>query len=62
MARLRTALADAAADPEFRRQMHAVGVDLPTPDALKPAAVSALIARGLRDDVPALKAKGDYLD
>lgn len=23
---------------------------------------SALIARGLRDDVPALKAKGDYLD
>jgi tripartite-type tricarboxylate transporter receptor subunit TctC len=62
MARLRTALADAAADPEFRRQMHAVGVDLPAPDALKPAAVSALIARGLRDDVPALKAKGDYLD
>lgn len=31
-------------------------------DALQPAAVSALIARGLRDDVPALKAKGEYLD
>lgn len=62
MARLRSALAGAAADPEFRRQMQAVGVDLPAPDALKPAAVSALIARGLRDDVPALKAKGDYLD
>jgi tripartite-type tricarboxylate transporter receptor subunit TctC len=62
MARLRAALAGAAADPEFRKQMQAVGVDLPTADALQPAAVSALIARGLRDDVPALKAKGDYLD
>ncbi|WP_198087090.1 tripartite tricarboxylate transporter substrate-binding protein [Variovorax sp. E3] len=62
MARLRAALADTAADPEFRKQMLAVGVDLPGADALQPAAVSALIARGLRDDVPALKAKGDYLD
>ena len=62
MARLRAALADAAADPEFRKQMQAVGVDLPTADALQPAAVTALIARGLRDDVPALKAKGDSLD
>ncbi|MGJ7567227.1 tripartite tricarboxylate transporter substrate-binding protein [Variovorax sp. GB1R11] len=60
--KLRAALAGAAADPEFRKQMQAVGVDLPSADALQPAAVSALIARGLRDDVPALKAKGEYLD
>ncbi|MES2184123.1 MAG: tripartite tricarboxylate transporter substrate-binding protein [Pseudomonadota bacterium] len=62
MERLQEALAEAAADPGFRQQMQAVGVELPAPGAAKPGVVSALIVRGLRDDVPALKAKGEYLD
>ena len=55
---LRAAIADAA----LARQMQAVGVDLPTPEQLAPAVVSDLIARGLERDVPALKARGEYLD
>jgi hypothetical protein len=46
----------------LRRQMQEVGVDLPATDDLRPQAVSELIAAGLRHDVPALKARGDYLD
>lgn len=60
--RLEAALAAAVADPELRRQMEAVGVRLPTADTVGPAAVSALIARGLKIEVPALKARGEYLD
>ena len=62
MARLNQALRAAAADPALVKQMTAVGVDLPSPDALQPATVTALIARGLEKDVPALKARGEYLD
>ena len=36
--------------------------DLPAPEQLAPAVVSGLIARGLERDVPALKARGEYLD
>lgn len=42
--------------------MTAVGVDLPSPDALQPATVTAVIARGLGKDVPALRARDEYLD
>lgn len=62
MARLNQALRAAVADPVLVKQMTAVGVDLPSPDALQPATVTALIARGLEKDVPALKARGEYLD
>jgi tripartite-type tricarboxylate transporter receptor subunit TctC len=62
MARLNQALRAAVADPALVKQMSAVGVDLPSPDALQPATVTALIARGLEKDVPALKARGEYLD
>ncbi len=62
MARLNEALRAAVADPALVKQMTAVGVDLPSPDALQPATVTALIARGLEKDVPALKARGEYLD
>lgn len=62
MARLNQALRAAVADPALVKQMNAVGVDLPSPDALQPATVTALIARGLEKDVPALKARGEYLD
>jgi tripartite-type tricarboxylate transporter receptor subunit TctC len=62
MARLNAALRAAVADPALVKQMNAVGVDLPSPDALQPATVTALIARGLEKDVPALKARGEYLD
>ena len=60
--RLEAALAAAVADPELRRQMQAVGVILPAADTGGPAAVSALIAHGLQIEVPALKARGEYLD
>ena len=62
MARLNQALRAAVADPALVKQMNAVGVDLPSPEALQPATVTALIARGLEKDVPALKARGEYLD
>lgn len=61
-ARLNEALRAAVADPALVKQMTAVGVDLPSPDALQPATVTTLIARGLEKDVPALKARGEYLD
>jgi tripartite-type tricarboxylate transporter receptor subunit TctC len=60
--RLNDALRLAAADPGLRRQMEAVGVDLPEPDQLTPGKVSELIAAGLERDVPALRARGEYLD
>ncbi|EYS97186.1 hypothetical protein CF68_16135 [Cupriavidus sp. SK-4] len=60
--RLNAAMAAAAADPQLRRQMQAVGVDLPAAGAMGPGVVSGLISRGLRDDVPALKAKGQFAD
>lgn len=62
MARLNQALRAVVADPALVKQMTAVGVDLPSPEALQPATVMALIARGLEKDVPALKARGEYLD
>ncbi|PLQ00353.1 tripartite tricarboxylate transporter substrate-binding protein [Cupriavidus pauculus] len=62
VARLNTAMAGAAADPQFRHQMQAVGVDLPAAGETVPAVVSELITRGLRDDVPALKSKRQLLD
>ncbi len=62
VARLTGALQHAVADGILRKQMDALGVDLPKPAETTPAAVSELIARGLREDVPALKAKGEYLD
>lgn len=62
MARLTAALTEAAADPEFRKQMNTVGVDLPTGSGAAPAVVTDLITRGLRDDVPALKTKVGTLD
>jgi len=52
----------AVADARLRQQMHAVGVDLPNAGDVTPAAVSRLISNGLRDDVPALKAKTQSLD
>lgn len=62
VARLTGALQAALADPGLIQQMKALGVDLPKPAEATAAAVTKLIATGLRDDVPALKAKGEYLD
>ena len=59
---LNKALAAAVADAELRAQMAAVGVDLPTAETVAPGIVSASIALGLRRDVPALKARGEYID
>ena len=60
--RLTEALAAAMADPQLRRQMETVGVDLPQPAQVNPADVTAQIQLGLRREVPALKARGEYLD
>lgn len=60
--RLNEALRAAVADPALVKQMQAVGVDLPSPEALQPATVTELIANGLEKDVPALRARGEYLD
>lgn len=62
VARLNAALRAAVADPALVKQMEAVGVDLPSPAMLQPAIVTDLIAHGLEKDVPALKARGEYLD
>jgi len=61
-ARLNAALRAALRDPDLVRQMTAVGVDLPEGAELEPSAVSAVIAQGLERDVPALRARGEYLD
>lgn len=60
--KLTEALAAAVGDAQLRRQMEAVGVDLPRPQDVSPGAVTALIELGLKRDVPALKARGEYLD
>ena len=62
MKRLNEALATAVADAALQRQMQAVGVDLPAPESRAPGEVTRLIERGLKRDVPALKARGEYLD
>lgn len=62
IARLNKALAAAVAEPELKKQMAALGVDLPFAETLSPGTVSMLITQGLRRDVPALKARGEYLD
>ncbi|KCB26511.1 tripartite tricarboxylate transporter substrate-binding protein [Bordetella hinzii] len=60
--RLTAALRAAMADGPLRAQMEALSVLLPQPDGVTPAAVSKLIEHGLRNDVPALKAKGESLN
>ncbi len=60
--RFNAALRAAVGDAALQKQMEAVGVDLPQADALAPGAVKALIAQGLARDVPALKARGEFLD
>jgi tripartite-type tricarboxylate transporter receptor subunit TctC len=62
LARLNKSLATAVADPELRTQMAAVGVELPAAETVSPGVVSDFIALGLRRDVPALKARGEYID
>lgn len=59
---LNEALRAAAGDPVLREQMQKVGVDLPTPDNLAPEVVTRTIEQGLENDVPALRARGEFLD
>ena len=60
--KLNEALRAAVVDPDVVRQMTAVGVELPHGANLESGAVTALIARGLQQDVPVLRSKGEYLD
>jgi len=61
-ARLARALRAALSDSNLRQQMASVGVDLPDPDKAGPAEVTALIENGIKNDVPALRARGEQLD
>jgi tripartite-type tricarboxylate transporter receptor subunit TctC len=61
-ARLAKALRSALSDKNLREQMATVGVDLPEPDKAGPAEVTALIEQGIRNDVPALRLRGEQLD
>jgi tripartite-type tricarboxylate transporter receptor subunit TctC len=60
--RLNEALAAATSDRQLRQQMQVLGVDLPTLETVSPGIVSAMIVLGQRREVPALKARGEYLD
>lgn len=60
--RLAKALRFALSDRNLREQMAAVGVDLPDPDKASPAEVTALIEKGIKNDVPALRLRGESLD
>jgi tripartite-type tricarboxylate transporter receptor subunit TctC len=61
-ARLAKALRSALSDKNLREQMAAVGVDLPDSDKANPAEVTALIEKGIKNDVPALRLRGEQLD
>lgn len=62
MTRLTHALRSALSDANLRKQMTAVGVELPQPDQLDPIDVSKLIADGIKTDVPLIKQRGETLD
>jgi tripartite-type tricarboxylate transporter receptor subunit TctC len=62
MKRLTDALRSALSDPALQSQMSAVGVELPRPESLDPAQVSDLIGKGIKQDVPALRLRGESLD
>ncbi|MFM2399970.1 MAG: hypothetical protein RL341_2127 [Pseudomonadota bacterium] len=61
-ARLNQALQAAQADPQLGAQMQKVGVELPSAAQLTPATVTAYIQLGLKNIVPVLMAKAEYLD
>jgi tripartite-type tricarboxylate transporter receptor subunit TctC len=61
-ARLAKALRFALSDKNLREQMAAVGVEMPEPDKASPAEVTALIEKGIKNDVPALRLRGESLD
>jgi tripartite-type tricarboxylate transporter receptor subunit TctC len=62
MMRLIQALGETLKDPELRAQMQKVGVDMPTPAQSTPATVAAYIQLGLKNIVPVVKSKAQYLD
>ena len=61
-ARLAKALRFALSDKNLRGQMATVGVDLPDPDKASPAEVITLIENGIKNEVPALRLRGESLD
>jgi tripartite-type tricarboxylate transporter receptor subunit TctC len=60
--RLAKAFRHALSDKSFREQMGAAGVDLPDVDKAGPAEVTAMIEKGIKLDVPALRSRGESLD
>lgn len=60
--RLNDELVQLMQDREFRASMQKVGLELPAPEMMSPSLVSVAIQLGIRRDVPALKARSEYLD
>ncbi len=60
--RLTAALRGALDDPAMQAQMKNLGVDLPDAQAGSAEAVATLIDRGIAQDVPALRKRGEQLD
>jgi tripartite-type tricarboxylate transporter receptor subunit TctC len=60
--RLNDELVEVMQDRELRASMEKVGVDLPTRETLTPSLVTGAVQLGIRRDVPALKARAEYLD
>jgi tripartite-type tricarboxylate transporter receptor subunit TctC len=60
--RLAAALRAALDDPGLQTQLKAVGVDLPDAQSGSAAAVARLIDKGIAQDVPALRRRGESLE
>ncbi len=60
--RLNDELRAVMTEPDFRTEMVKLGVELPAPETLLPSLVTAVIQLGIKRDVPALKARAEYLD
>lgn len=62
LARLHAAFSEALQDPEFRRAMEPLGVDIPTPAGSTPDALRRQLAGDLQVLVPLIQSKQGYLD
>lgn len=62
LARLHAAFSEALQDPEYRRAMEPLGVDVPAPAGSTPEALRRQLATDLQTLVPLIQSKQGYLD